>query len=82
MIYWFISFQDSGESNNNTITIEIKGSTERIMENENIDKTKDKSQTNNQETTFLLLETKGNRNYWIYNRAFGKKNSKTFTWEY
>ena len=33
------------------------------MENETIDKLTDKPQINNQETTFLLLETKGNRNY-------------------
>ena len=45
------------------ITIEIKDSTEKLMENEKSDKSTDKSQTSNQETTFLLLETKGNRNF-------------------
>ena len=45
------------------ITIEIKGSTEKLMENETIDKSTDKSKISNQETTFLLLETKGNRNF-------------------
>ena len=45
------------------ITIEIKGSTEKLMENEKSDKSTDKSQTSNQEITFLLLETKGNRNF-------------------
>ena len=69
MVYQFISFQDSGESKNNIITIEIKGSTEKLVENEKVDKVTDKSQANNQETTFLLLETKGNLFSLLYKRS-------------
>ena len=56
----FFAFKDSGGSSNNQITIEIKGSTETIGENEVMDTATENSKHGNQEISFLLLETKGN----------------------
>ena len=56
----FFALKDSADSSNNQITIEIKGSTETIGENEMMDTATEKSKHGNLELSFLLLETKGN----------------------
>ena len=43
------------------ITIEIKGSKENLLEDDVVDK--NKSEASSQETTFMLLETKGKINF-------------------